>query len=140
MVLSGGLSQLLVDVSTKGIAVCRRDGHAGLDVLPTVGNDGVCWTIVRFWAWPTGQGFGRGLINGVLAAADASGATLLLQAGNRHLAEYFYVPLGFEVQLGEGTAKRPWIERTPAAPVTLTGSVSRRITASKAVSAFSDLV
>ena len=140
MMLSGGLSQLLIDVSTKGIAVCRRDGHAGLDVLPTVGNDGVCWTIVRFWAWPTGQGFGRGLINGVLAAADASGATLLLQAGNRHLAEYFYVPLGFEVQLGEGTAKRPWIERTPAAPVTLTGSVSRRITASKAVSASSDLV
>ena len=117
MVLSGGLSQLLVDVSTKGIAVCRRDGRASLDVLPTVGNDGVCWTIVRFWAWPIGQGFGRGLVNDVLAAADESGATLLLQAGNRLLAEYFYAPLGFEIQAGEETAKRPWIECTPVALV-----------------------
>lgn len=130
MVLSGGLSQLLVDVSTKGIAVGRHDGHAGLDVLPTVGTDGACWTIVRFWAWPTGRGYGRGLIKDVLAAADESGATLLLQAGNKHLAERYYAPLGFEVQQGEETAKRPWIERTPARAVTLTGSVPRRITAS----------
>ena len=130
MMLSGGLSQLLVDVSTKGIAVRRHDGQAGLDVLPTVCNDGVCWTIVRFWAWPIGQGYGRDLIKDVLAAADESGATLLLQAGNRRLAEYFYAPLGFEVQQGEETAKRPWIERTPAAAATLTGSASRRITAS----------
>ena len=85
MVLSGGLSQLLA-VSTKGIAVSRRDGRAGLDVLPTVGNDALCWTIVRFWAWSIGQGFGRGLIKDVLVAADESGATLLLQTGNRYLA------------------------------------------------------
>ena len=75
-------------------------------------------------AWPTGQGYGRGLIKDVLAAADESGATLLLQAGNRYLAEYFYVPLGFAVQQGEETAKRPWIERTPARAVTPTGSVA----------------
>ncbi|MEY9858539.1 GNAT superfamily N-acetyltransferase [Catenulispora sp. GAS73] len=140
MVLSGGLSQMLVDVSTKGIAVGRRDGHAGLDVLPTVGNDSVCWTIVRFWAWPIGQGYGRSLIKDVLAAADESGATLLLQAGNRRLAEYFYAPLGFEVQQGDETAKRPWIERTPAAAVTLTGSASRRITAATVASAPCDAV
>ena len=140
MVLSGGMSQLLVDVSTKGVAVGRHDGRAGLDVLPTVGTDGACWTIVRFWAWPTGRGYGRGLIKDVLAAADESGATLFLQAGNRRLAEYFYAPLGFEVQQGEETAKRPWIERTPARAVTLTGSVPRRITASTAASAPCDAV
>ena len=56
MVLFGGMSQLLVDVSTKGTAVGRQDGRAGLDVLSTVGNDGMCWTIVRFWAWLIGQG------------------------------------------------------------------------------------
>jgi len=129
MVLSGGMSQLLVDISTKGTAVGRHDGRAGLDVLPTVGNDGVCWTIVRFWAWPIGQGYGHGLIKDVLASADKSGATLLLQAGNRYLAEYFYAPLGFKVQTGEEAAKRPWIERTPGDTVTPTASASLRIVA-----------
>lgn len=138
MVLSGGMSQLLVDASTKGIAVGRHDGRAGLDVLPTVGDDGVCWTIVRFWAWPIGQGFGRGLIEEVLAAADESGATLLLQAGNWCLAEYFYAPLGFEVQQGEEAAKRPWIERAPRAVATVTGSVSSRTAASTGASATCD--
>ena len=140
MVLSGGMSQLLVDASTKGIAVGRRDGRAGLDVLPTVGNDGVCWTIVRFWAWPIGQGFGLDLIKGVLAAADESVTTLLLQAGNRRLAEYFYAPLGFEVQRGERTAKRPWVKRAPAPAVILTASASHRITASTVASVPCDVV
>jgi len=82
----------------------------------------------------TGQGSGRGLINDVLAAANESGATLLLQAGNRHLADYFYAPLGFEIQPGEDMAKRPWIERTPVAAVAMAGTASRRITASTVAS------
>lgn len=112
-VVAGGLSQLLTDVLTKGIAVSRLDGKAGLDLLPTPSADGPCWTLVRFWAWPTGSGFGRELIQIVLDAADDAGTVLLLQAGNQHLAADFYVPLGFVFQIGEETAKRPWIERAP---------------------------
>lgn len=79
-----------------------------------------------------GHGFGPGVITDVLAAVDVSGATLLLQAGNRHLAEYFYAPLGFDVQWGEETAKRPWIERAPALAVVLTECASSPITSRRA--------
>jgi hypothetical protein len=113
MVLTGGMSQLLVDVVSKGIAVGRLDGRAGLDVLPTVGDDRPCWTIVRFWAWPTGHGFGRELIGDVVAAADASGSVLQLQAGNRQLADAFYARLGFAIEPGQESARHPWIERVP---------------------------
>jgi hypothetical protein len=110
-VISGGPAQLLIDVATKGFAVRRRDGHAGLDILPTPGDGRPCWTVTRFWAWPTGRGYGLALLQGVLDAADSTGTVLLLQAGNRKLAAEFYTPLGFVIQAGEEAAKRPWIER-----------------------------
>lgn len=112
-VVTGGPAQLLTDAVTKGIAVGRTDGHAGLDILPTPGDGCPCWTVTRFWAWPRGRGFGLALIREVLDVADATGTVLLLQAGNRWLAAEFYTPLGFVVQAGEETAKRPWIERQP---------------------------
>jgi hypothetical protein len=118
-VITGGAAQLLTDVATKGIAVSRFDGHAGLDILPTPSDGRPCWTVTRFWAWPTGCGFGRTLIQEVLIAADSTGTVLLLQAGNRRLAAEFYGPLGFVVQAGEEKAKRPWIERQQPLPSTL---------------------
>ena len=72
--------------------------------------------MTRFWAWPTGRGYGLALIQEVLNAADSTETLLLLQAGNRKLATGFYAPLGFVIQAGEEAAKRPWIERRAAQP------------------------
>jgi hypothetical protein len=112
--LLGGYGALLWEErSPKVIAVLHADRHAGLDLHIATAGDGPAWKITSFWAWPTGRGRGRDVITAVVAAADVTGTTLLLNAANRRLAAEYYVPLGFVVRPGQEQAKRPWIERLP---------------------------
>jgi hypothetical protein len=112
--LLGGYGALLWEErSPKVTAVLHADRHAGLDLRIATASDGRAWTITSFWAWPTGRGRGLDVITAVLAAADATGTTLLLNAANCRLAARYYAPLGFGVRPGQEAAKRPLMVRLP---------------------------
>lgn len=124
--LLGGYGALLWEErSPKVTAVLHADRHAGLDLRIAPADDGPAWVITSFWAWPTGRGRGIDVITAVLAAADATGTTLLLNAANRWLAVEYYAPLGFAVRAGQELAKRPWIERLPGAVHAEAASITR---------------
>ena len=53
------------------------------------------WWLADFAAWPPRRGHAPRLMARVLAAADAHGVTVRLEASNRALAERYYTPLGF---------------------------------------------
>lgn len=112
--LLGGYGALLWEErSRKVTAVLDADRRAGLDLRKAAADDEPIWKITSFWAWPTGRGRGLDVIVAVVAAADATGTTLLLNAANRRLAAEYYAPLGFVVRSGQEQAKRPLIERVP---------------------------
>lgn len=122
----GGYGALLWEErSPKVIAVTLVDGHAGLDLRIAMVGDGPAWMITSFWAWPTGHGRGLDVITAVLAAADATGTTLLLNASNRRLAAEYYAPLGFVVRPGQEQAKRPLIERVSGVVHAEAASITR---------------
>jgi hypothetical protein len=113
--LMGGYGALLwEELSPNVTAVLHTDRHAGLDLRMVSDGDESSWKITSFWAWPTGRGHGRDVLAAVLTAADATGATLVLNAANRWLAAEYYAPLGFVVRPGQEGSRRPWIERRPA--------------------------
>lgn len=124
--LLGGYGALMwEECSSKVTAVLHVDRHAGLDLRIAPADEGPAWVITSFWAWPTGRGRGLDVITGVLAAADATGTALLLNAANRRLAAEYYAPLGFAVRPGQEQAKRPWIERLPGAVHAEAASIAR---------------
>ncbi|WP_370337500.1 hypothetical protein [Catenulispora sp. MAP5-51] len=124
--LLGGYGALLWEEhSPKVTAILHTSRHAGLDLRIAPADDGPAWVITSFWAWPTGHGRGLDVITAVLAAADATGTTLLLDAANRWLAAEYYAPLGFAVRPGQEQAKRPWIERVPGAVHAEAASIAR---------------
>jgi len=124
--LLGGYGALLWEERSPEVtAVTLVDGHAGLDLRMTTADDRPAWKITSFWAWPTGRGRGLDVITAVLAAADATGTTLLLNAANRRLAADYYAPLGFVVCPGQEQAKRPWIERVSGVVHAEAASITR---------------
>ncbi len=124
--LLGGYGALLWEErSSKVAAVLHADRHAGLDLRIVTAGDEPAWKITSFWAWPTGRGRGLDVITAVLAAADATGTTLLLNAANRRLAAEYYASLGFVVRPGQEQAKRPWIERLPGVVHAEAASITR---------------
>jgi hypothetical protein len=96
----------------KYIAVTAADGRAGLLLHREHDKPGWCWQISSFWAWPTGQGHGLPVIAAVLSAADVTGTALRLRAGNRRLAQDYYLQLGFDYREGQHGAVRPWMLRS----------------------------
>ncbi|MEY9855104.1 GNAT superfamily N-acetyltransferase [Catenulispora sp. GAS73] len=124
--LLGGYGALVWEErSSKITAVLDTDRRAGLDLRRVTAGDESTWKITSFWAWPTGRGRGLGVIAAVLAAADVTGTTLLLNAANRRLAVRYYGPLGFVVRPGQEAAKRPWLERLPGAVRAEADSITR---------------
>lgn len=112
----GGYGALLWEErSSKVTAVFHADRRAGLDLRIVTPGDEPIWKITSFWAWPMGRRRGLDVITAVVAAADATGTTLLLNAANRQLAVGYYAPLGFVVRPGQEMSKRPWMERLPGA-------------------------
>lgn len=109
----GYLALRLEELSPKITAVLHADLCAGLDLRVMAVEDEPTWKITNFWAWPIGHGRGSDVLAAVLAAADATGTTLVLSAANRRLADRYYVPVGFVVRPGQERSKRPWIERRP---------------------------
>lgn len=122
--LIGGYPALLRQgCSSKVITVLHPSRGAGLDLRYVAIGRGPAWKITDFWASPTGHGRGRDVITAVVAAADATGTTLVLNAANRTLATRYYAPLGFVVRSGQEQSKRPWIERPPDSVSLLTARI-----------------
>ena len=108
---------LLERFFVKYVAVTAADGRAGLLLHHERDKLGWCWQISSFWAWPTGQGHGRPVIAAVLSAADMTGTTLRLRAGNQRLAQDYYMQLGFELREGQQNVVCPWMLRSVTARV-----------------------
>jgi GNAT superfamily N-acetyltransferase len=104
---------LLVGPGWVSVADARRAGLSLRVLAPQDGRARI--SLGSFWAYPPGHGYGRRLMNAVLAVADAHGVVVELRASCWRLVREVYGPDGFEPQPGQGRAVSPRLRREPKA-------------------------